>query len=323
MTLAAATPSLAVIGAGPAGLACARVLNDAGLAPQVFEKSRGLGGRLATRRVDGGLQFDHGAQYATARGAAFRAYLAQAEAAGHCAVWTPRLASGPAQEPWYVGVPGMNGLVKPLSDGLDVHLQTEIASIKREAGAFRLTAADGAVHGPFDFVISTAPAPQAARLAADLDIDLGAGRLAPCRALMIALQTPSPAPFDAVRAPDAVVGWAARNTSKPGRPAAPECWIVHAAPTWSEAHLEEPPTAVIERLTPHVLERLATPASNIAYAAAHRWRFALADYVDCPLFVRDASGAFYAGGDWRAGPRVEAAFDSGRAIAADILAQLR
>ena len=65
---------VAIIGAGMSGLACARRLVDAGLSPVVFDKGQGIGGRMATRRVDG-LQFDHGAQYVTAQDSGFAAVL--------------------------------------------------------------------------------------------------------------------------------------------------------------------------------------------------------------------------------------------------------
>ena len=55
-------PSVAIIGAGMSGLAAARVLSDAGYAVTIFEKSRGVGGRAATRRRAGFI-YDHGAQY--------------------------------------------------------------------------------------------------------------------------------------------------------------------------------------------------------------------------------------------------------------------
>ncbi len=60
-------PKVAVIGAGISGLMCARTLADHGCDVSVFEKSRGVSGRMSTRRVDDSLSFDHGAQYFTAR----------------------------------------------------------------------------------------------------------------------------------------------------------------------------------------------------------------------------------------------------------------
>ena len=62
-----AVPKVAVVGAGRSGLICARTLQDHGFDVTVFEKSKEPGGRMATRLVDPGLSFDHGAQYFTAR----------------------------------------------------------------------------------------------------------------------------------------------------------------------------------------------------------------------------------------------------------------
>ena len=56
-----ATPHIAVVGAGIAGLACATTLQQAGVQVSVFDKSRGAGGRMSTRRTDS-WQCDHGAQ---------------------------------------------------------------------------------------------------------------------------------------------------------------------------------------------------------------------------------------------------------------------
>ena len=58
---------IAIIGAGIAGLACARNLAQAGVQAVVFDKGRGIGGRVATRRA-GNLRFDHGAPYVVAKG---------------------------------------------------------------------------------------------------------------------------------------------------------------------------------------------------------------------------------------------------------------
>jgi len=75
-----------IIGAGITGLTCAAALRDAGKNPVVLEKSRGLGGRISTRRA-GELRFDHGAQFARAKSPAFASYLAAAQSSGAVASW--------------------------------------------------------------------------------------------------------------------------------------------------------------------------------------------------------------------------------------------
>ncbi|MEM6905266.1 MAG: FAD-dependent oxidoreductase, partial [Pseudomonadota bacterium] len=91
-----------IIGAGMAGLACARALTDAGHRVTVLDKGRGVGGRLATRRTEDGWQFDHGAQYIAASGTPFREAMAGMAEAGSLAPWD--------QPDHLVGVPGMSAV---------------------------------------------------------------------------------------------------------------------------------------------------------------------------------------------------------------------
>ena len=119
-----------VVGAGMAGIACARRLAEAGMAPLVLDKGRGIGGRMATRRVtlDTGaaLQFDHGAQYVTARDPAFAAVLETLSAKGAAALWQ----DGADRSRW-VGLPGMSGLPRALAAGLDIRQSVEVTALHR------------------------------------------------------------------------------------------------------------------------------------------------------------------------------------------------
>ncbi len=83
-------PHLALIGAGIAGLSCATALQQAGLAVCLFDKSRGAGGRMSTRRGDD-WQCDHGAEYFTARHPDFRAEVARWQRVGVAGWWDPSL----------------------------------------------------------------------------------------------------------------------------------------------------------------------------------------------------------------------------------------
>jgi phytoene dehydrogenase-like protein len=93
-----------------AGLAAAQFLTRSGFYIRLFEKNRGLGGRMATRRVND-LQFDHGAQYFTATSARFRSIVAQWREAGHAAEWFDGA---------FVGTPGMTAPARALAEGLPV-----------------------------------------------------------------------------------------------------------------------------------------------------------------------------------------------------------
>lgn len=325
---------IAVIGAGMAGLACARALVDEGLPVVVFDKGRGIGGRLATRRRDGGLAFDHGAQYATARDPAFRAMLEAAAGHGTAVDWPAAWAmlaeegvtrTG-AAEPRWVGVPGMSGLVRELADGLPVHCGTRIERLTRDdRGTWTLIAADGTAYGPFRRVVLAVPAPQAAELLGDLAgafPPLAPVRYAPCWAAMAAWEDALALPFDVARLEaDPVLGMAARTGTKPGRPEGPDCWVLHATPDWSRSHLETAAPDVAAALLDRFLA-LTGVAEHVVHLDAHRWRYALVERPAGAPFLHHAALGLGLCGDWCLGPRIELAFLSGHHLAAALLEDL-
>ncbi len=314
---------IAIIGAGMAGLTCARQLTEHGFRPTVFEKSRGLGGRLATRRAGDGVAFDHGAQYVTARSATFRRALQDAADAGATAEWRPGLDAGPAptQDTWYVGVPAMNALVKPLAKGIDVRLTTEASAVRRERDAWQVVGPTGDAGEPFDIVVCTAPAPQARRLLASepaVAAALAEVEIAPCWALMLRFAAAVEASADVRRFEAGDIAWIARNGSKPGRVPGPECWVVHASPEWSRRHLELERERVAGMMVEMLPQAFGVPLPEIETALAHRWRFARTTAPLGAPFLSFAEGTLFLGGDWCLGARVECAFESGRAIAREL-----
>ncbi|WP_245969650.1 NAD(P)/FAD-dependent oxidoreductase [Thiocapsa rosea] len=308
------TERIAIVGAGMAGLACARHLADAGYAPVVFDKGRGIGGRLATRRTPDGLQFDHGAQYVTARSTGFDALLKQAQTAGAAALWPDG-----SDQPHVVGTPGMTGLAKHLGQGLDIRQGTAVTGLHKADRGWTVTLAGETE--VFDRVVVTVPAPQVADLLGPehpFSREVAGVRLDPCLTLMAAFTSDTPQPFIARADADDPLAWIAQDSSKPGRSAA-VCWVAQASTDWSTAHLDFAPDNLVSLMLPMLCDRLGADPSTVRYAAAHRWRYAR---VLVPLgrpFARDDSGTLYAGGDWCLGPRVEAAWTSGDAIARDIL----
>ena len=294
--------SIAIIGAGLAGLTCARVLVEAGLAVRLFDKGRAPGGRLATKRLDVGgttLRIDHGAQYLRPRDAGFAALLA----AYGAAPWP--------DEDRFVPIPSMSALPRALAEGLDIALGRTVSSLRRDGAGWRV---DG--EGPFDTVVLTAPAPQSAALLAEAAPELAAmlSRVtyAPCWTWLAAFEAPLPWP-DALRPDAGPIGWAARNNSKPGRDAA-EAWVVQATPEWSRAHLEADPASIASAL------RAALDAPPPLAEATHRWRYSLVEAAldrDC---IWDAGRGVGIAGDFCIAGRAEAAFLSGRALAEAILA---
>ncbi|KAB0651846.1 FAD-dependent oxidoreductase [Burkholderia diffusa] len=317
--------TIAIVGAGIAGLACARVLAEAGHRVTVFEKSRGVGGRTSTRRADG-WQADHGAQYFTAQHPAFAAEVARWVASGAAAPWAARVASigslgprellAPAQR--YVGVPGMTAPARHLSVGIETVLETTITELMHDEQGWRLISAErGALAVHHDVVIVAVPAPQAVPLLRRAEPGLAViaqrTEMRPAWAVMAQCgHLPDPG-FDAAFVNFGPLGWIAHDTSKPGRTGV-STWVLHATPEWSQAHLEAPP----ERITRTLLDAFRDIVGATAdTATAHRWRYAelAPSSVAAPgRFAWRAGPRIGLCGDWLGGGKIEGAWLSGTGL---------
>lgn len=310
--------SIAVIGAGMAGLAVARGLTFSGHRVVVADKGRGLGGRMATRRM-GALAFDHGAQYFTARGDAFRALASGLCASGAAAVWADGM---------IVGTPGMTAPARALAQGLTVVNGCEVKHLVRDAAGYTLLDVAGPAalpgNGSFDAVVVAVPASQAAGLLAASGVRTGAvvdaaacARMAPCWALLLAFDGRIDV-ADRIERDDGAIRWTARNASKPGRDRSLETFVVHGSPDWSRRHLELE-AAEAARLLLAEFRGMTGAVMEPSTVVAHRWRYALVEEPAGVPCVWDGVAGIGACGDWFVAPRIEAAFDSGRVLAATMV----
>lgn len=310
--------SIAIIGAGMAGLAAARRLKEAGHGVTLFDKSRGLGGRMATRRA-GALQFDHGAQYFTARSERFRALVDGWLAGGQAGDW---------DDGSYVGTPGMSAPARAMAAGCTIVGESQVTALHRGGAGWSVHDASGPVatpgNGSFAAAILAVPAPQAIPLAASAGLawsPMQQASYAPCWALMLAFEAALDLPSDRMRPQHAAIGWIARDSSKPGRSRETETVVVHATADWSRANLEDGPGDVAPRLLA-AFRDLTGIAAQPSFIAAHRWRYALVEQTAGQPFLWDETVDLAACGDWCIGPRVEAAFESADALAQALLAKL-
>ncbi len=310
---------VAVIGAGMAGAACVRALADYGMAVRVFDKGRSVGGRLAQRRTPAGT-FDHGAQYLGARDPEFAKQVTAWRERGLVADWPE--AANAAGRPVTVGVPAMNAPVKALLDGLSVDTGFRVAALVQLGDGWAVRGEGGATQGPFAAVLLAVPAAQAVQLletagperAVSLILRLGGVRMAPCWSLLVAFEEGLALEAPALRL-DGTLAWAARNGSKPGRGGG-ECWTVHAGPAWSAEHLERSPDAIAPELLAAFAAETGIALPTPSYLAAHRWRYALVERPLGDSCIWDPAMQLGLCGDWCIGPRIEAAWLSGRAMAA-------
>ncbi len=339
------TASIAVIGAGLAGAVCAQALREAGHAVQVFDKARGAGGRLATRRMEWATddgqthraRLDHGAVGFTARHAAFQDAISHAMADGWVAPWSPELApdSLPLEaSPLYVPTPDMPAWCRHLLADVDTHWSVSVDRLLREATGWRVGTGDGLYPDAFDAVVMAVPPAQAAPLLQPHHEDWARFAslvpMQPCWTLMGVAAVDAQAPssgrsWSAARPEHGPLGWVIRNDRRPGRAAVEgqAHWVVHARPGWTRLHLEQEPDWVKQQLSTALADYLGEPLCWM-HAVVHRWRYA----VPPPSHL----GAGASASHWWDAPRglgvcgdlfgssgVEGAFLSARALAAAML----
>ncbi len=323
--------NIAVIGAGISGLSCATALRNAGHTVQVFDKSRGLGGRMSTRKGEG-WQADHGAPYFKTYDSKFRAEVTRWCEAGAAAPWQPRLKvlkggvweDGNANVHMFVGTPAMTSPARLLASTLNVRLGTTIKKLTRRSDDnFRwhlLSAEDGWLEVHFDAVVIAIPAPQAETLLDDIGHPFAAHAKAVsmqgCWALMMQFAEPVDLGWDAAVIHDGLLSWAARDSAKPGRPTS-ETWVLHASAAWSNDNLERPATEIAEAMI-GAFRKIGgpLPVSKIA----HRWRFARCEVDGASLPHWDNTHRLGLCGDWLNAGRVEGAWLSGQALASLLVA---
>jgi renalase len=329
-----ARPSAAIIGAGIAGLACARVLQAAGWQVTLFEKARGPGGRMTSRSL-AAATVDIGAQFFSVRDEAFRRETELWLKAGLVAPWPWQLWRVTKGQ-WhyrhdgrerYAGKPRMSAVTRHLSRGLALEANCRIVSLVRDRGSWSLQDQARQHHGPYDHVVITAPSPQAQELVAPHDTVLAEACEGviqrPCWAAWACFERPLPTSasvahdWQAVMFSEGPLRFVARNDHKPGREQQGESLTLLARLEWSEAHLEVHETSAADKLLGAFRAALPddTMLPAITAIGAHRWRYAQPDvFASGEAVNRDyrlsPTGLALCGDGWR-GPRVEDAWLSG------------
>ncbi len=336
---------LAIIGAGVAGLMAARLIAQQrpDVAITVFEKSRGLGGRAATRRHDR-WRYDHGAQYLRMPDPWLQTTLASSDlvalqpsvwlvdGAGHC-----HPSSRPTQPAW-VYQQGIAQIGRQLIAALtlDLRLQVRVAALHAEGAGWRLMAETAADLGWFDAVLLTPPAPQLRELLAAselsaaaksaLDAALAPATYAPCLALIVGYATDFTPPWYALLSEDQQlpVRWLGCEHLKPQRaPDHSSLLVLHFTPAWSKEHWQWSSERVYQAVQPWLAQVAGRDWPTPVLLDRQGWRYALpTGCADADALHSAAAGLFWAG-DYLAGKgRVHLAAEQGRQTAERIIAWL-
>lgn len=313
---------IVVIGAGMAGLVAAGKLSEQ-FDVIVLDKGRGVGGRLATRRM-GDATFDHGAQFITTHTDEFAATITQLVGSGVVAPWFrgrigPSGVVDPDGHTRFRGAVSMNAIAKELAVGLDVRTASLVTSLVHDGMSWTVTLADG-TQLEADGVVVTSPVPQTMAMLENGGVKLSTNdadaltaiKYDPCLALMAVLDGPSglnePGAIDPDSGP---IDWMADNQLK-GISAVPAVTI-HATAEFSASNLDATDDEIADALFAAAgLAANAVPGS----LQIQRWRYARPS-VEHPerFLVLDDAPPLVCAGDAFGGAKVEGAALSGAAAA--------
>lgn len=325
------THDVLIIGAGLSGLAVARSLRAHSTKKTVIlEKSRGPGGRLASKRL-GDARADIGAQFITVRDARFRTLIEEAIAAQAIVAWSPRMGKltaeglvySPDNDMRYVGTPYMNAFARFLADGLTLETQQRVDTVVQTDNGWRVTAGDGVWTARH--VVITAPLEQLREMLPDPTLHTMISGFQSLPTWTAVVQSTSPLLTRDGQTLDAAFGegewfdFLSREGSRPQRNT--DYWVCHAAPAFSQRHIEETAESVALRLCQALEERMNFKSTPVL---AHRWRYARPADPNRTAqkgAVRLAAG-LWACGDGLAGGRCEGAYLSGLEVADRIRSEL-
>ncbi len=334
---------IAIIGAGIAGTSAASLLIDQGHSVDIFEKSRGLGGRLTTKRLDW-AHIDTGAQYFTARDPRFIQQVEQWQTAKAAELWefepfsiqNNKLVRSSDNTKRYVGTPRMNSIIHDVAKNLDITLSTRISQVNLEhfqSGQVKWRLIDEAnkeYHG-YDWLISSAPIEQTQHLldASPSNLTTVSQQLPrnahlPCWAIALATKGKIHDEIQGIFG-DETISWVSRQSTKPQRTLLGDyhdCWLVHFSSQWSAQHHKDTsqnlPQIALNWLNTYLLpfRENAGQALKCEYSYQHFWLYAkLRDERSAlaPIIEPDLNIAII--GDWCFSGRVEGSYLSAAHLA--------
>lgn len=311
--------TLAIIGGGLSGLVAAHKLQDK-FDVTLFEKSRGVGGRMSTRRAEP-YQFDHGAQYFTARSQEFKDFLKPHIESGLVKNWDAKVLSiekgkKPYKREWfephYVCAPQMNSLCKSLQDKINCHFSVEVSKLERVGEKWNIIDTKGDGQGIFDWVVMSVPSHQASILLPHEFEYLEAVRnveMTGCYSVMLGFEVLPKLSWDIAMPKNSLISWIAVNSLKPKRETAPSI-LIQTNNHWADEHMDQDMNKMGEVIVQEFIDLTDIPAANIMHKVTHRWKYADTKTPAQEPFFIDSQLKIGVCGDWCIMGRVESAFTS-------------
>ena len=332
-----------VIGAGMAGLTCAQQLKQAGLDVTIVEKSAGVGGRMATRRLQG-TWVDHGAQLISVKSDDFGRFIRKLQEKSIVKEWTRNVyqlsASGlrppdaDTRHPRYCCPMGMTAIAKYLASEIPIINNARIVGVSHTASKWQLVT-DRQEILETSAIVSTIPAPQFLPIfeevlaaAPSFLQALQSVKFAPSVTIMAGYNASYaiPVEWQAIKCiEDPILDWISYDSSKHPDKAIQPVFVLQSTAEFAKQSMEELDLEIAGKpLLNQVGRLLAKWLASPEWWQVHRWRYALAEEslgVSCLSTAIPLS--LVCAGDWCAGKNIEAAFHSGIAAAESAIGLLK
>lgn len=323
--------NIAIIGAGMAGLTAANILKDFANIT-VFEKARGVSGRMSTRYADPYF-FDHGAQYFTVKTNEFSDFIQPMIDTNIIKPWNANFVeisnSGIiSRKKWdddykhYTGCPNMNSIAQFLAKDLSIRLNTRIALVTKKLNKWQLFDEGNLLVDEYDWVVYAIPSDQLHELLpknTNFYNSIKDIKMSACLSLMLGFDTPPNIDFEAALIHDDTLSWASLNSSKPNKNT-PDCLLVHSTNDWADKHIDDDRELSKQKMLLKVKDILGI--ENPTHTALHAWRFANIGKQNGQDFFIDDSQQISACGDWCIQGRVESAFTSAYKLSQRLISEL-
>ncbi len=332
---------VAVVGAGLAGLTCARELLSQGYRVHVFEKCESVSGRMATLQINSTeekelLQFDHGAQYFTARSPEFSQQVYDWEDRQVVQEWPGPFVTltegvcGPAigDDVRYVGIPGMDALCVDLARqcfetdnrNSTLTISANVLPLEQKEKGWQIryknpiTGTVTKQETVFDTVVLAIPSPEV-RTILPVDSPLIEHTLqfqmGPCLAVLLAFDKSLSLPYGGAFVQNSPIRWISNNSSMPNRKAVPQQWVLHPSSEWSAEHWDDSDENVLTQICAAFEKATAVKIPEPQFLSLYRWNDALPLELASQGYFTDPDQRLIVAGDWCTDARVEGAYLSG------------
>jgi predicted NAD/FAD-dependent oxidoreductase len=311
------TPKVGIVGAGIAGASCAGALAAAGWDVDVFDKARGAGGRLSTRRIEQGWG-TLGTPFLSAKREPFRSQLRDWTRQGWVAAVRGSVWQGRATISWaeaqlqnhYRPTIEPSQLVRRLLGTARLHTRQRVTALEPRTLVFE----DGRRIDDYDCVVCSVPAPQAVPMLDALPLlreRIESVRYRPIWSFLMRWEGGPAA--DVIKFDDHLLNLAVRqNAGGPG------LWAVHSSHEFAETYLEAHELEASTRGASALMGLLGLPWP-VEVEASHLWRHARPVSTTGGFWVGDRENRVALIGDGIAGVGVERAWESGTRLAQAIL----